>query len=387
MRVKRLLLIFCALLMGIGTSPWAIAEESEPIPVQWYEPKVQATTVPGLTYVSLVGKTEPNVSVHISAESIVVIQPAEADSKVQPRVGETSVQSEEKGFFRLRLFLPNGLSQVPINFTNSRGQAHPVLLTMRVSPNDVSLNVKLIRPTKTKIVKVLEKPPVTFQMDGGWAPLSFQEKLSPSGSTDLNLQNSYLQSLRLNADIRSLRWWWLMSYQTANVAAPEKIGDRSVQSGGANLQSMRVGGKYRLPSLSPELWLGVDVDALFFPLLATDTSSRAYLIDARLFKAGFSFSYLLKKKTWDYLVAVAYREPFAIKVGSGEVVYASKYSLELQGELVYHWSANWSSAARLELETNSFSYEYNNSPSLIANRGAGNVSILQLLGLVRYSLR
>ncbi|MGZ5279550.1 MAG: hypothetical protein ACXWC9_06390, partial [Pseudobdellovibrionaceae bacterium] len=189
------------------------AAQTEPISIQWFEPKVQITDVPGLTYVNLVGLTEPFVSVQVNPETIIVIQPADGSSKVLPRVGETLVQSEARGYFRLRLYLPNGLSQVPIVLRNGKGVQHSVLLTMRVDPKDVSLNVKVIRPTKTKIVTVVEKIPVQYSVGIALAPMSFSENTSASGQSELSLQQTSFQSLRLESDIKSTKWWWLFDYE------------------------------------------------------------------------------------------------------------------------------------------------------------------------------
>lgn len=378
------ILLFTILISLFFLPPSLFAAENEPIAVQWYEPKVQPSTVANLNYVSLVGWTETNTSVQIEPKNIIVIQPADPHTKVQPRVGETLVKSDAKGFFRLRLFMPNGLSQVPILLKNARGVTHTVLLTMRVDPKDVSLNVKVIRPTKTKIVTVVEKPPVQYSIGAGWAPSMFHETLTPSGQSDLDTQFTSIPSVRLEADLKSSKWWILGNYQMASNTAPSTLGGRTVKGGSFNLQSALLEARYRLNESENELWADLGAGALFFPLLAVNSTNEIQPTEARLFTLGLGLSYLIKSEKFDYTGSIYYREPVAIKVASGEVAYTSQYSIALNADVNYKWTDRWSLGASGEIDTSAFSYEYTNSPSQIANKGSGKITNLQALAKIRY---
>ena len=95
---------------GLLIAHVTMAGGGEPLSVQWFEPKVQATQTPGQILVNLVGMTEPGVSVKVDPKSIIVIQPADANNQVIPQVGESLVKSETRGYFRLKLLMPAGLS-------------------------------------------------------------------------------------------------------------------------------------------------------------------------------------------------------------------------------------------------------------------------------------
>jgi hypothetical protein len=378
------LLLFTILVPIFAFTPRLLAAENEAVSVQWYEPKVQPSTVANLNYVSLVGLTEPSTSVQVDAKNIIVIQPADPNTKIQPRVGETLVKSDAKGFFRLRLFMPNGLSQVPILLKNPQGATHTVLLTMRVDPKDVSLNVKVIRPTKTKIVTVVEKPPVLYSIGAGWAPSMFHEALSPSGQPSLDTQFTSIPAVRVEADLKSSKWWILGNYQLASNAAPSTLDGRNVKSGNYNLQSALLEARYRLNETENELWADLGASAFFFPLLTLNNTNEILLTEARLFSLRLGLSYFIKAEKFDYTGSIYYREPVAIKVASGEVAYTSQYSFVLNGEVNYKWTNRWSWGASGEFESTSFNYEYTNSPSQIANKGSGSLTNLQVLGKIRY---
>ncbi len=376
-----LVLLFSGLLGQVQT---ALAAEREPISVQWFEPKVLPTDVKGLTYVNLVGKTSPNVTVQVNPDSIIVIQPADPKNKELPRIGETLVKSEGRGYFRLKLFMPNGLSQVPISFRKDNGEQNSILLTMRVDKDDASLNVKVTRPTKTKIVKVMEKPPVKFSVGLGLAPLSFSEKLSPTGLADLKLQQTSFQALRLETSIKSIKWWWLLQYEMATFKAPSSLDDRTVKGGNTNLQAALIGGRYRLNNAENELWASVDVDGRFFPLMTVNTSNEVNFVDTKIFRLGLGLSYLIKGEKMDYSTSLFYREPISIKVGSGELTYASKYTASLQAKMNYHLNDNWRIGAGAEAEFTTFNFEYLNSPALTTNKGTGSFNVFQVLANVQY---
>jgi hypothetical protein len=361
-----------------------LAADRDPISVQWFEPKVLPTDVKGLTYVNLVGKTWPNVAIQVNPDSIIVIQPADPKNKERPRVAETLVKSEARGYFRLKLYMPNGLSQVPISFRKDNGEQNSILLTMRVDPNDASLNVKVIRPTKTKIVKVMEKPPVQFSVGMGLAPLNFSEKLSPTGLSDLKLQQTSLQALRLESSIKSIKWWWLLQYEMATFQTPSSLDDRTVRSGNTNLQAALIGGRYRLNNAENELWASVDVDARFFPLMTVNTSNEVNFVDTKIFRLGLGLSYLIKSEKFDTSTSLFYREPISIKVGNGELTYASKYTASLQAKMNYHLNDSWRIGAGAEAEITTFNFEYLNSPALTSNKGTGSFNVFQILANVQY---
>ncbi len=393
MRLDHLFLMFVLLPgMPFGRSQAAMAAEKETskepikqnISVQWYEPKVQATEVKGLTYVSLVGLTEPNVTVQVNPQSIIVIQPADANNKETPRMSETTVKSEARGFFRLRLWMPDGLSQVPISFKKDTGEQHSVLLTMRVDPKDVSLNVKVIRPTKTKIIKVMEKQPVRYTVGIGVAPMNYTEKLSPTGLADLKLQQTSAEVLRLEAAVKSTKWWWLMHYEMANFKTPSSLDDKTVKTGNSNLQAILLGARYRLNNASNELWALIDVDGRFYPMPAISSANEVSLIDNKIFRLGFGLLYLIRSENFDYSTSLFYREPVSIKVGSGELTYASKYTAGLQARVNYRLNEKWLVGTAAEFEISSFNYEYLNSPSLISNKGTGSSSVYQLMVSLQY---
>ena len=256
---------------------------------------------------------------------------------------------------------------------------------MRVDSKDVSLNVKVIRPTKTKIVTVVEKPPVQYALAAGWSPMMFRENLSPGGFSDLNLPlDSYL-AIRISGAVKSTKWWWLFNYQMANSNAPSSLDGKSVIGGSGNLQSLLLGSRYRLTESAHELWLGMDVDSRFFPLAALSTSNNISLIDTKLFRLGIGLSYLINSDKYDYTTSFFYREPIAIKVSSGEIAFRSKYSLGVSGGVNFHFNDKWGLGTLLEFESSSFTYEYNNSSMLTANNGTGRLAVFQILIQTNYN--
>lgn len=359
---------------GLGILPASIAFSQAPsgmsleTSVQWYEPKVEATKRPDVNRVTLIGKTEPDILVQLSSENIVVIQRQGVISAFQPKVGQQQVRSNSKGYFRISLFVPSGLLQVPIEFLK-QGTTSPILLTMRVDSKDVSLNVKVIRP-KTKIVKVA--PAARYSLRGGWAPFHLRQSAELENLNQIQNSESAVLGLRLDGSMKYEKWWWLAHYQYSNVR------DMS-------LQAMSLGSRYKISS--SELWLDAEIDGRSLPLLTRSSSDEVSSVNTQVFRAGVGLTYLRSLQTMSISGGLSYRVPVAVKVEAGEIVVTSPFTVKMGGRVILPYEKSWSFVFGLDAEYSSFKYEHRNTPASIDNQGKYQSTLVEVLALIQYDFQ
>lgn len=356
-------------LLSVPLPSWGGSDSA--ISVQWYEPKVKPSQVSDLNFVKLIGRTEPNVWVKVNSENIILIQRSNPDSGTKPKVLTPSVKSNSKGLFKLLLHMPEGLSQVSIIFAKTLRKSQSVLLTMRVDSADASLNVKVIRP-KTKIVKVIKAPPAKYSFGVGLAPVMFRENLKIDERADVDLDEFLPSSIRFDGAMKYTKWWWISQYEFSK-------GDEF------NMQSVLLGGRYKLMQSKQELWVNLDVDGRFYPLVAVNTSDATSLVDLQIFRMGIGATYIYHPDEITYSGTIFYREPFTLKVDQGEIVYSSRFTFGVSGEIIIPRNESWSYGVMVGLEHSSFKYEYNNTPNLITNDGVGGATIFQVMAKVQFA--
>lgn len=341
--------------------------------VVWYEPKVLPAKIPGENIISLFGKTKPNTVVQVNAGNIILIQQSDPKLKFQPKVEQSQVIANAKGFFLLRLRLPSGLMQVPIVFSYGREAKNSILLTMRVDPKDVSLNVKVIRAKK--VIKIVQAPTARYSLIGGLAPVSMQQKSKLGALGNSQNNESAPMTLKIGAEMKYSKWWWLADYTFGKA---EK----------STLQSMSVGGRYLLSDA--QLWLDLDIDAQYLPLIAINNgspNSEQVLIDSQVFRAGIGITYFVRPATAIYQTSFFYRMPFSIKADRGQVIYNSLFTASLEAAVLFPYENRWSWGLGVKAEQSSFKYEYNNTPAGIVNSGEGANTFTSALLKIQYDLQ
>lgn len=374
-------LFWCLFILSLGCIKAAFAENKEAIPVQWFEPKVKPAS-PGATYVLLIGRTQPKIQVGITPQNIMIIHQT-SDQKIQPEVKRRLVQSNHKGFFKLLLTVPNGLTQVPITFTDRSGRKQPVLLTMRVDPENVSLNVKVTRPEKIKVVekvvKVVESPKATYSLGLGWNPVMFQQDLKVTDHPNYSLQTTSLKSLAVDMAMEYPNWWWFSKYEISDFEAPKSLNGSPVLRSSFQTQRLLLGGKYKLVGGAYELWFDLDADGIFMPVMSISSGNEVDFIKSKMFRLGTGLTYVYPSDDVIYVASIKYKEPFSLKVDSGHIVYESNFALTFSGGVNYFYHDNWIFGASAGMDLNSFDYEYNKSSANISNQGQGRTLIYQIL--------
>jgi hypothetical protein len=344
-----LLLVFCRV-------PQAHGESS--LSIEWFEPKVKATSRDDVFHVIVDGKTLSDTSVLIDSRNITLIQRSDSHSHYTPRVGEKEYLSDAKGKFHIDLYMPLGLSQVSIRFVSLTGIKRTELLVMRVDSQNVTLNVKVTRPTK--VVKVMIEAKRKYFLSLGLAPESFQESFAVPSSAGLNLQSTSFASLQFEAAALSEKWWWLVGYRYSGFTD-------------YTIQAMDLGARYKLNRSAHQVWLGIEVDGDSFPFIASNALAQSSLFKASLYGSGGSLTYRHESEAMIAIATFVYRIPFSLRIESGQLAFDSKYDLILRTGLDYKF-APWFIGAGLEAYLSSFNYQYANSPLQISNNGSGTLS-------------
>lgn len=373
LRIRILFQLLVAFATIVVTSANARAAEEDmledAIPVEWFEPKVRSSAS-GLNFVVLTGRSEPGVSVETNLEQIIVIQRANPKGTQVPKVPRTLVKTNKKGQFFLKLWLPSGLSQVPITFTNLAGEKKTILLTMRVDEKDVNLNVKVTR--KPKIVKVIQAPPTTYSIGVVAAPVAFKQNLSTGTGVDTKIDDLVPLSFGAFASMKYEKWWWVSHY---------RYGKASMYS----LHSMLLGGRLKLTRSEHEVWVDLDVDGRFLPLGTVDAGGTKRLVDTQVFRAGVGLTYLFQPDNMSYGATLTYRNPFLVKVASGSLAYTPQMTIGAEAEVIYSMDNRLSFGLAASAEHSAYKYEYANSPIGIANNGNGTNLFFELMASVRFS--
>ena len=309
----------------------------------------------------------------MNAENIVLIQQIDPRLKFQPKVEQNQVVANAKGVFRLRLQVPSGLMQVPITFIQNHEAKNSILLTMRVDPKDVSLNVKVIR--SKKIVKVIQAPKARYSFFGGYAPMSLQQKSNLGTLGHKQNNESAPMAFEIGGEMKYSKWWWLAGISYAKA-------DKST------LQGMAVSGRYLLSDA--QLWLDLEVDAQNFPLIAVNNgapTSPEVLINTQIFRAGVGVTYIVRPVNTIYQTSFFYRMPFSIKADRGQVIYNSLFVASIEAEMIFPSENRWSWGFGVNAEQSSFKYEYNNTPAGIINSGQGDNTVMTALLKMQYDFQ
>lgn len=358
MQLRKLSILLFLLAFGLGFGQVAHAAGDSALNIEWFEPKIRVTTRDDVFHVFIEGKTLPDTSVLINSSDMTLIQRADVKSKYVPRAGEKEYLSDAKGNFHIDLYMPLGLSQVIIRFASLSGAKRTELLVMRVDPQNVTLNVKVTRPTK--VVKVLIEAKRKYFLSLALAPELFQESLTPTSGAGLTLQSTSFTSLQFETAVLSEKWWWLAGYRYSGFA------DFSTQS-------LNLGARYKLNRSAHQIWLGIEVDGDSFPFIASNALARTTLFKASLYGAGAGLIYRHEGDAMVEMASLHYRMPFSLRIDSGQLAYDSQYDIIVRTNLDYKFPTYFVGAG-VEAFLSTFNYQYANSPVQISNNGSGTLS-------------
>ncbi|MCB0415540.1 MAG: hypothetical protein KDD50_14480 [Bdellovibrionales bacterium] len=333
--------------------------------VKWYEPKLKPSKSTGISYVLLIGKVEPKVSVEVNNSSLITIQYAQEEQKVGPRILKRKIKVNSKGFFKIPLKVPYGLYQLTINLREKKKQPKPILITMRVDNESVNLNVKVIR--KTKILRIKEGQKKVYSLGLGLSGFYGSETSLSSEIGEYSLKKTDLLAPSFLFYQKLKFWKWGLNFIQANLRFSDSILDKEPDKKNSTYQNLSFGTQFRFNEKS-NFWFSSMLDLTNRPILFFDVNSLPKITQVKVYRLTFGSSYLYEKKDFSIDFGLNIKFPVAVKVDSGEIVHGSNLTFALDSNYNFKINNNFYMNLGFSFEQDKYSVEYKNLSNLIESQ-------------------